>query len=65
MTHEIAIVIRKNGERFIPEWPVTLKEGDRLIIATESMSAQVPEGKGNVWIVHGFTSNGPVIMEVT
>ena len=59
MPREITVVIRKDGEKFIPKFPVELEEGDQLIITKEMRGSQVPEGKK--WIVSGYTSSGPII----
>lgn len=58
---EIPIVIRKNGDKFIPKFPVVLEEGDQLIIAREMRGSQVPEGKK--WTVCGYSTLGPIISD--
>lgn len=59
MQREIPVVIRKNGDRFIPDFPVELNGGDQFIIVKEMMGSQVP--KGEKWTISGYTSSGPVI----
>jgi len=56
---EIPIVIRKNGDKFIPKFPVELEEGDQLIIAKEIRGSLVPKGKK--WTVIAYTASGPIM----
>lgn len=55
---DIPVVIRKDGDRFVPIFPVDLEEGDELIIARETASSRVPAGKK--WTVSGWTTRGPI-----
>ncbi len=59
MPREIPIVIRKNGDKLVPRFPVELEAGDQLIITREMRGSQVPEGEK--WTVNGYTDSGPVI----
>ena len=59
---ELPVVIRKNGDRFIPKFPVELEEGDQLIITREMQGSQVPEGKK--WTVSGYSTSGPIISDI-
>jgi len=59
MIREIPVVIRKNGEKFIPLFPVELEEGDTLIITKEMMGSTVPAGEK--WAVGGYSSSGPIV----
>ena len=61
MRREIPVVIRKNGDRFIPKFPVKLEGGDQFIIMKEMRGSEVPEGK--TWMVNGYSDSGPVINE--
>lgn len=61
MQREFPLVIRKNGEKFIPKFPVELEAGDQLIIVKEMRGSQVPEGKR--WTISGYSSSGPIISD--
>ncbi len=61
MRRRFAIVIRKNGDKFIATFPVELEEGDQLIIAKEIMSSQVPEEEK--WIISGYSVLGPIVSD--
>jgi len=61
MQREIPIVIRKNGDRFIPKFPVKLEGGDQLIITKEMRGSEVP--KGRTWVINGYSRSGPVISD--
>lgn len=61
MRREIPVVIRKNGDKFIPKFPVELEGGDQLIIMREMRGSQVPEGKK--WTVDGYTKSGPIMSD--
>jgi len=52
MQGEFPVVVRENGRKFIPSFPVTLRGGDRLILVREVVEAQVPEG--NIWVTEGY-----------
>ena len=58
---EVLIVIRKNGDKFIPEFPVELEEGDQFVIAMVAYRYQVP--KDNKLMVCGYTISGPLTTE--
>ena len=58
---EVPVVIRNNGERFIPTFPIVLEAGDTLIIAREMRGSRVPEGEK--WTVNGYTSSGPIVTD--
>jgi len=55
---QIPIVIRKNGEKFVPTFPVELDEGDQFIVALEQKGWQSP--KDGTTLV-GYTDGGPII----
>lgn len=57
MRREIPVVIKKDGGMFIPKFPVTLEEEDKLIMTREMAGSQVP--KGQRWVVSGCTMSGP------
>ena len=57
----VPVIIRKTGEKFIPNFPVELKEGDQIIICKKMMGWQAPEGK--ITTINGYTENGPIINE--
>ena len=59
MQREIPVVIRKNGDRFVPTFPVELEEGDQFIITIEMRGSQVP--KGRRWILKGYSDSGPIV----
>lgn len=59
MQRDVLIIVRKNGDRFIPEFPVELKPGDQCVIARETNECQVP--RGQKWTVKGYSSSGPII----
>jgi len=61
MPREIPVVICKNGDRFVPEFPIELEAGDQLIITRELRGSQVP--KGEKWTVDGYTDSGPIISD--
>ena len=58
---EIPVVIRKDGDRFIPKFPLELEEGDQLIITREMRGSKVPEGEK--WTIRGYTDSGPIISD--
>lgn len=59
MRREIPVVIRKNGDKFIPNFPVELEAGDSLIITREMRGSQVPDGEK--WTIAGYTTGGPIV----
>ena len=59
MLREVPVVIRKNGDRFVPTFPVELEAGDQFIMTREIRGSQVPEGRK--WIVNGYTYSGPIV----
>lgn len=59
MRKEVPIVVRKDGDMFVPKFPVELEAGDQLIIVREMWGSQVPEGEK--WTVSGYSDSGPVI----
>lgn len=56
---QIPVVVRKNGEKFIPAFPVTLEAGDQFIIAREEKGIQVDRRR----TLNGYTYNGPVLSD--
>ncbi len=59
MPREFPIVVRKNGDKFIPKFPVELEVGDQLIITKETRGSQVP--KGEKWTISGYSTSGPIL----
>ena len=59
MQREFPLVIRKTGEKFVPEFPIELEAGDQFIIVKEIRGSQVLNGQK--WILSGYTASGPVI----
>ena len=58
---EFPIVVRKNGDQFIPFFPVELEEGDQFLIAREMVGSEVPKGKN--WTLKGYSNSGPIISQ--
>lgn len=59
MQREFPIVIRKNGNKLIPKFPIELEEGDQLIITKEIKGSQVPQGEK--WTISGYSTSGLTI----
>ncbi len=59
MQREFPMVIRKSGEKLIPNFPIELKAGDQFIIVKEMMGSRVPEGEN--WTLSGYADSGPVV----
>ena len=56
---EFAVVIRADGEKVIPRYPIELRAGDSFIVVREMRGSEVPKGKS--WTVLGYSSSGPII----
>lgn len=61
MQREFPLVIRKDGEKFVPSFPIVLDEGDQFILVKEMRGSQVP--KGSSWTINSYTSSGPIISD--
>ena len=62
MQREFPLVIRKDGTKFVPVFPVRLVAGDQLIIVRELRGSEVPDGEH--WEVNGYTDSGPVVTRI-
>lgn len=59
MPREFPLVIRRNGDKSIPDFPVELEAGDQIIIVEEMRGSQVPEGEK--WTLNGYSDSGPIV----
>ena len=57
------MVIRKNGERFIPNFPVVLSAGDQIIMVEEVCGWECPKGKAVT--IQGYTGAGPIMTSIS
>lgn len=58
MQRDYAILIKKNGRKYLRGFPVTLTPGDRLVVARDVGMVQAP--LGSKWTVHGYQVSGNI-----
>ena len=56
---QFLIVVKSDGQKLIPDLPVTLNTGDQLLLAREQAGSEVPSGES--WLVKGYTDSGPIV----
>ncbi len=61
MPEVIPIVIRKNGDKFVPRFPVNLYSGDEIILVEQTKGVIVPKGRS--WTIEKMTEVGPAVAE--
>ena len=55
---ETILIVEKNGQKSIAEFPVHLKKGDRCIRFAEERSWTCPN---DGTILHGYSDAGPIV----